>query len=303
MNNNFKIALDDYINHLDIERGLADKTIEGYEIDLKVFADYLSDHIFKDKGDWKLADVKSRHIRGFLAYLKRDRKNSPVAMNRKIVVLHTFFKFLKRTGEYDIKKDPSENFKKLKTEKKLPKYLNLDECEKLLDTIPNVSNFPKRDLALYQLFLQTGARISEVSSLKLSNLSFKENYIKIKGKGNKERIVPITATTSNLLKEYIKVRRPTVETEIVFLNKYGKPLNNSSIRNNLKKYYKVAGIYKEGLAVHSLRHTCFTLLYKKGVDIRVIKDLAGHENISTTEIYTHLNNEELINNMKKHPLS
>ena len=303
MNNNFKIALDDYINHLDIERGLADKTIEGYEIDLKVFAGYLSDHIFKDKGDWKLADVKSRHIRGFLAYLKRDRKNSPVAMNRKIVVLHTFFKFLKRTGEYDIKKDPSENFKKLKTEKKLPKYLNLDECEKLLDTIPNVSNFPERDLALYQLFLQTGARISEVSSLKLSNLSFKENYIKIKGKGNKERIVPITATTSDLLKEYIKVRRPTVETEIVFLNKYGKPLNNSSIRNNLKKYYKAAGIYKEGLAVHSLRHTCFTLLYKKGVDIRVIKDLAGHENISTTEIYTHLNNEELINNMEKHPLS
>jgi len=207
-----------------------------------------------------------------------------------------------RTEEYDIKKDPSKDFKKLKTEKKLPKYLSLAECEKLLDKISKVSNHPERDLALYQLFLQTGCRISEVSGLELSNLSFKEKYIKIKGKGNKERIIPLTDTTIDLLKEYIKVRKPTVETDMVFLNTYGKPLQNSSIRNNLKKYYKAAGIYRQGLAVHSLRHTCFTLLYKRGVDIRVIKDLAGHENISTTEIYTHLTNEELIDNMEKHPL-
>lgn len=300
MNKNFQIALRDYLNHLEIERGLSEKTISGYKFDLKVFAKFLDENIFEE--NWYLKSIKSRHIRSFLAYLKKERKNSPEAMNRKIVALHTFFKFLKRTGEYDIKNNPSKDFKKLKTEKKLPEYLSLDECEKLLDTIPEVSNEPKKDLALYQLFLQTGARISEVSSLKLSNLSFKEKYIKIKGKGNKERIIPLTDITIDYLKEYIKVRRPTVETDIVFLNTYGKPISNNSIRNNLKKYYKAAGIYREGLAVHSLRHTCFTLLYKQGVDIRVIKDLAGHENISTTEIYTHLTNEELIDNMKKHPL-
>jgi len=300
MNKNFQIALRDYLNHLEIERGLSEKTISGYKFDLKVFAEFLDQNIFEK--NWHLKSIKSRHIRSFLAYLKKERKNSPEAMNRKIVALHTFFKFLKRTGEYDIKDNPSKDFKKLKTEKKLPEYLSLDECKKLLDTIPGVSDEPKKDLALYQLFLQTGARISEVSSLKLSNLSFKEKYIKIKGKGNKERIIPLTDITIDYLKEYIKVRRPTVETDIVFLNTYGKPISNNSIRNNLKKYYKAAGIYREGLAVHSLRHTCFTLLYKQGVDIRVIKDLAGHENISTTEIYTHLTNEELIDNMEKHPL-
>jgi len=300
MNKNFQIALDDYLIHLEIERGLSDKTVLGYKFDLKVFGEYLENSIFDN--NWNLKDIKSRHIRLFLAYLKKERKNSPEAMNRKIVVLHTFFRFLIRTEEYDIKKDPSKDFKKLKTEKKLPKYLSLAECEKLLDKISKVSNHPERDLALYQLFLQTGCRISEVSGLELSNLSFKEKYIKIKGKGNKERIIPLTDTTIDLLKEYIKVRKPTVETDMVFLNTYGKPLQNSSIRNNLKKYYKAAGIYRQGLAVHSLRHTCFTLLYKRGVDIRVIKDLAGHENISTTEIYTHLTNEELIDNMEKHPL-
>ena len=302
MSKEFKIALDDYIIHLDIERGLSELTIEGYKIDLKLFANFLDDRIFNDNKNWQVNNIRARHIRAFLAYLKKERKNSPEAMNRKIVALHTFFKFLIRTGDYNIKKDPSKDFKKLKTENKLPEYLSLDESKKLLKIIPKVSNHPERDLALYQLFLQTGCRVSEVSTLKLSNLSFNENYIKIKGKGSKERIIPITETTNNLLMEYIKVRRPTVETDIVFLNTYGKPISNDSIRNNLKKYYKAAGIYREGLAVHSLRHTCFTLLYKKGVDIRVIKDLAGHENISTTEIYTHLTNEELINSMEKHPL-
>src|SRR6056297_2748927 len=258
MSKEFKIALDDYIIHLDIERGLSELTIEGYKIDLKLFANFLDDRIFNDNKNWQVNNIRARHIRAFLAYLKKERKNSPEAMNRKIVALHTFFKFLIRTGDYNIKKDPSKDFKKLKTENKLPEYLSLDESKKLLKIIPKVSNHPERDLALYQLFLQTGCRVSEVSTLKLSNLSFNENYIKIKG--------------------------------------------NDSIRNNLKKYYKAAGIYREGLAVHSLRHTCFTLLYKKGVDIRVIKDLAGHENISTTEIYTHLTNEELINSMEKHPL-
>src|SRR6056297_2293583 len=169
MNRNFQIALDDYLIHLEIERGLSDKTVLGYQFDLRVFEEYLDNYIFDN--NWNLKDIKSRHIRLFLAYLKKERKNSPEAMNRKIVVLHTFFRFLIRTEEYDIKKDPSKDFKKLKTEKKLPKYL-----------------------ALYQLFLQTGCRISEVSGLELSNLSFKEKYIKIKGKGNKERIIPLTDT-------------------------------------------------------------------------------------------------------------
>ena len=110
MNRNFKIALDDYINYLEIERGLADLTIEGYKIDLKLFAKYLDEDIFED--NWKVKDIKSRHIRAFLAYLKRDRKNKPEAMNRKIVVLHTFFQFLIRTNDYELKKDPKKNFKK-----------------------------------------------------------------------------------------------------------------------------------------------------------------------------------------------
>lgn len=296
----FQFALDDFLNHLDIERGLSPNTIEAYKMDLNIFYHYLVDSFGSDS--FSLDAVNRRHIRGYLKYLKVERRNGHAAMNRKISSLSTFFAFLAKE-EYPISKNPLKDITRVKTRKNLPIFLSLQESEDLLESIKSTSSFPERDHAIYLIFLQTGCRLSELVNLTLEQVHLKDSYLRFLGKGNKERIVPLLPETVLALERWLEERSPRVRTDRVFLNRHGRPLGKRGIQNNLKKFFKEAGLYRKGLSVHKLRHTCLTLLHKKGVNIKLLKEIAGHTNISTTEIYTHVIGEEITEGMKNHPLN
>ena len=301
MKGNFNEALENYLTYLEIERGLSPGTVIGYRQDLKLLERFLKQKIFQNQ-DWFFADIKSSHLRSFLRYAYKERENGTAALNRKIAAITGFFKFLSREPEYSLKENPALNLTRRKVEKKLPQYLNLQEAEKLLKTIRETSKFPERDYAVFALFLQTGCRLSELAELEMDQLHLLEGYIRFRGKGAKERTVPLAETTKKALDKWLEIREPREKTKRVFLNRYGAPLGKRGIQTNLKRFLKNADLNRPGLSVHKLRHTCLTLLLKSGVNIKALKEIAGHTSISTTEIYTHISGEEIIENMKKHPL-
>lgn len=294
----FLVALDDFVNHLDIERGLSKNTIDGYKLDLHIFHEFLKETL---SSTFALEQIKKIHIRSYLRYLKVERENGHAAMNRKISSLSTFFDFLMKE-EY-ISSNPLQSITRVKKAKNLPIFLSLQESLDLLASIKETSSFPERDHAIYLLFLQTGCRLSELVHLTLEQLQLEEGFVRFLGKGNKERIVPLLPETIHALREWLAARKPIFDTKRVFLNRFGRPLGKRGVQNNLKRFLKEAGLHREGLSVHKLRHTCLTLLHKEGVNIKLLKEIAGHTNISTTEIYTHVMNEEVTEGMLHHPLN
>ncbi len=301
MGKHFNQALENYLAFLEIERGLSSGTVEGYNQDLSLLGKFLSSEIFSGE-NWTLEDIKGSHLRSFLQYAYRKRKNKTAALNRKIAAISGFFQFICREPEYSLEENPALNLSRRKEEKKLPQYLTLEEAGKLLQTIKKKSWFPERDYAIFALFLQTGCRLSELAGLEINQLYLEEGYVLFRGKGAKERTVPLAESTKIALREWLALRKPSTETSRVFLNRYGKPMGKRGIQTNLKKFLKQAGLNRPGLSVHKLRHTCFTLLLQSGVNIKTLKEIAGHTSISTTEIYTHITGEEIVENMKKHPL-
>jgi len=294
-------ALENYLAYLEIERGLSPGTVEGYRQDLKLLEKFLSNEIFQGE-NWSVTNIKGSHLRAFLRYVYGERKNGTAALNRKIAAISGFFKFLCNEPEYSIEENPAQSLTRRKEEKKLPQYLTLEEADKLLQTIKKTSRFPERDYAIFALFLQTGCRLSELAELEIEQIRLKEGYIRFRGKGAKERAVPLAESTKEALEKWLKKREPGKSTRRVFLNRYGDPLGKRGIQTNLKRFLKKAGLERPGLSVHKLRHTCLTLLLKSGVNIKALKEIAGHTSISTTEIYTHISGEEIVENMKKHPL-
>lgn len=295
----FTSTRDDFLVYLEMERGMSINTVNGYRCDLNLFSRFLSQQAFKST-QWSVLQIKRPHIRAFLKFLKEERNNSAYAINRKIAALSGYFNFLVR--EYSLQENPMANIARLKEEKKLPQFLDLHEAGKLLDTIKQCSSFPERDFAIFTLFLQTGCRLSELTELTLDQLRLQERHIRFQGKGKKERLIPLTETTCSAIKNWLKERSPTIQTNRVFLNRYGRPLGKRGIQSNLERFLQAAGLYRPGLSVHKLRHTCLTLLLKSGVNIKTLKEIAGHTSISTTEIYTHVNQEEMVEGMNKHPL-
>lgn len=286
-----------FLNYLEVEKGFSPGTVAGYRTDLLVFFRFLQE-VAEEKPQ-KLQEIEKKHLRAFLAYLKRERNNGPAAMNRKIAALSSFCKFLLQ--EESLEKDPTEGLTRVKGEKKLPQYLSEKEARELLATVKKTSKFPERDYAIFLLFLQTGCRLSELAELTLENLDLEEGKVRFLGKGGKERIVPLLDETRAALCQWLGKRGVGKPGDRVFLNRYGNPLGKRGIQQNLRRFLERGGIYRPGLSVHKLRHTCLTLLLKSGVNLKVLKEIAGHTTISTTEIYTHVTGEEISDSLKKHP--
>jgi site-specific recombinase XerD len=197
--------------------------------------------------------------------------------------------------------NPTRRLRNVKTARKLPVFLNLEEAEAIL-TASKDSKFPERDYAMMKLFLQTGCRLSELVGLELSQINLKEMYVRYLGKGSKERIVPLTESTSQAIRDYLAVRRPKTQScKQVFLNNFGGAIAGESVQLYFKTICDKAGIEHKNLSIHKLRHTCFTLLLKAGVDIATIKEIAGHDDINTTSIYLHVTQNEVRAAMEKHP--
>ena len=290
-----KNSVTQYIRTL-ISRGLSKNTIKSYEDDLLQLMDFLTKYFENDQVD--LNSVSRLYLRDFLRSLSlKGRNNRTLA--RKATVIKNFFSFCEKNNLINI--NPAENLQIPKFEKKLPKHFTEIEIEDLL-SIPDLSSkFGIRNKAILELIYSSGLRISELANATITRLDLDSKLIKIIGKGNKERIVPVGKKAVRALKNYLKIRsqffsfdkREQKEiSDTIFLSKSGKPLTADELREILDKYIRLVAKTR-GYSPHSIRHSFATHLITNGADLRAVQEMLGHSNLSTTEIYTHLSMKDL----------
>lgn len=277
----------DFLSYLKLERGLSDNTLVNYSYDLKKFFDFIS------QSDLHLADVKDDNIREFIYSLHTNY--SAQTQSRILSTLNSFFTFL--LLEEIVTENPLKFIEHPKMSRKLPTYLSVEEVELLLDNVDRNTYEGDRNYVILEVLYSCGLRVSEAISLKMSDLFFDEGFIRILGKGNKQRLVPIAHHTISLLKSYLKYTRPELVndqyvTEALFLNRRGKPLTRAMIFTIVKQTSKLAGINKD-VSPHTLRHSFATHMLENGADLFSIQAMLGHESITTTEIYLHIEKSSL----------
>ena len=285
--------ISDYMNYLSLERRLSDNTIDGYKRDLYDFYKFVN----KSYKDVNVGDIVK-----YITYL--NNKISAKSINRHIVSIKNFFKYLERNDL--IKNNPCTDITGLKTPKKMPRVLSEEDINKLLDIKLNDA-YSYRNKAMLELMYSSGLRVSELLNLELSNIDFNMNLVRIYGKGNKERIVPIDDVATKYLYEYINIYRNTLlknnVSNILFLNSRGDKLSRQGFFKILREIALEKGI-KRDISPHTLRHSFATHLLDHGADLRSIQTMLGHENIETTQIYTHVSNNYIKENYNEaHPRS
>lgn len=279
-----------YLDYLQFERILSPNTIYSYRDNLNRFEEYLNGK--------SILNLNKEDIYHFLEYNKDMAEKSRA---HYLTVIKNFYEFL--SIEEFLTENPCENIKSPKLTKKLPEYLTEEEIELLLN-IKLESPFDYRNKAMLELLYATGIRVSELVTLKLNNLHLEEDFIRITGKGSKERISPISDMAEKYMDLYLNEYRSKLlkkkDSEFVFINNFGNPITRQGFFKNLKKISKACGLKKE-ISPHTLRHSYATHLLKNGADLRIIQELLGHSDISTTEIYTHVVNEKLKMEYQNHP--
>ena len=284
----------EYKSYLKIERGLSLNSIVSYENDIVSLKNYILDKNIKESP----VKCSSDTINSFI--YSTSKQNSPRSQARKISGLKSFFKFLVFEGY--LKASPILNIESPKLGRKLPDILNIDEISLINE------KFGQRNKTIIEILYGTGIRVSELIDLKVSNIFFKENLIRVLGKGGKERFVPLGMKAKKSINDYIKNKRGLQKVEessidILILSKYGKKLTRHMIFTLIKNISNNSGINKK-ISPHTFRHTFASHLLKNGADLRSIQLILGHENITTTEIYTHLDKEYLRSNIIQfHPRS
>ena len=294
---NWDSGFENFKNYLKLERGLSDNSIKSYDYDLILFKKFLITNKINDTP----LNCKPETIKNYLYKSFSDKKS--ISQARSISAIKSFFNYLIFEGY--IKDSPISNIESPKQEKKLPKVLTEEEIKKLINSIDLNHDFGQRNKTIIEILYGTGIRVSELINLKLSNIFFKENIIKVIGKGNKERFVPLGEIASNEMKIYINNRNllkiDSKYSDILFLNRYGRGLTRSMIFKIISDASKRVGLDKK-ISPHTLRHSFATHLIKNGADLRTIQLILGHESITTTEIYTHLDTLHLEEVLKKyHP--
>ncbi len=274
--------INEYITYITLTKKLSDNTIESYTNSLNLFKRFIN----KD-----LSKITDKDIEKHLSHLNNTHSNSSI--NHEITVLNEFYKFLFRKNYID--KNPMEYFSSRKSSKRLPKYLTVEEVDKLLNI--NLSDkFDYRNKAMFELMYATGTRVSEILSLEVGYIDFYNCKVLIKGKGAKERILPISDIALKYLKIYIEEYRNSFFPKnkkinnYLFLNNHGEKLSRVAFLKIIKKEALKKNIKKD-VSPHILRHSFATHMIENGADIRSVQLLLGHENITTTEIYTHLSND------------
>lgn len=293
-------AIKDYKSYLKIERGLSLNSIVSYENDIISLKNYILDNKIKESPIECTPDTVNSFI------YKSSKKNSSRSQARKISGLKSFFKFLVFEGY--LKSSPMSNIESPKLGRKLPDILNVEEISQMISSINIKDKFGQRNKTIIEILYGTGIRVSELIELKISNIFFKENLIRVLGKGDKERFVPIGLKAKKSIIDYINNYRKYQKIEessndILILSRYGKKITRHMIFTLIKNISKKSGITKK-ISPHTFRHSFASHLLKNGADLRTIQLILGHENITTTEIYTHLDSKHLLNVMKKyHPRS
>jgi len=284
---------DDFINYLSVERNLSPRTMKEYQADLQIFFDYFKPYF---EQELTLESMDERTIREFLTFLKIKKKYTARAINRKLATLKAYFRFLKK--ENYIPQSPVADVKCAKLEKHLPKVLNETEVGKLLEAPdenmltgkPDHSGTDQvalyRDRAILELFYATGMRISELVGLNLEDIDFENKMIKVTGKGNKQRIVIMNNSALTALRLYLSSRE-NIRSNAVFVSRKKVRMTQRAVQYLFAKYLNQSDI-KKSASPHTLRHSFATHLLEGGSDLMTIKELLGHENLSTTQIYTNI---------------
>ncbi len=307
-----------FLGYLQTVKGKSLKTVEEYFLDLRTFFRYMklkkgtvppeSEFEKIEIDDITIDFIKTItliDIFEYMHYLSSERKNHAAARLRKASSLRMFFKYLtNKTGE--LKENPTKELETPKIGKSLPKFLSLEQSKSLLNAVINYSGaYKERDYCIITLFLNCGIRLSELVGINLNDIK-PDKTLKILGKGNKERIVYLNDACVSAIEEY-KKHRPNdkiKDSNALFISRQHNRINVKTVQALVEKYLKVAGLSNSGFSVHKLRHTAATLMYQYGnVDIRILKEILGHENLGTTEIYTHISNNQVKDAINDNPLN
>jgi len=278
-----------FLEYLEVERRFSNHTLSAYHTDLRQFHGFLKE----DRAFHGWDRVKREDILVFILFMK-EKKYAPSTITRRISAIRSFLSYMLREGK--IKEDPSEEVELPKVERKLPRVLTTEEIDELLE-LPSRSDTPiaLRDRAMLELAYASGMRVSELVALKMADLSLATGEVRCIGKGDRERIIPLSATAVQALQEYLDLSRPhlarTAQQDYLFLNRRGRPMTRQGFWLMLKKYAEEIGLYE--ITPHTLRHTFATHALKRKVNLRAVQKVLGHASIATTQIYTHLATEQL----------
>lgn len=300
-------------------------SVKEYSYDLTNFFKFMCNHLgltsqenIKDT-DIHLLDISFlkqitlEDIHSYLYYLKEEYNSKPATIARKASTIRVFFAYITNNKEYGLEINPAQNLENPKLDRRQPKYLTLEESQKLLKvaseaTSKKESRNVERDFAIITLFLNCGMRLSELVSISLKDIKFDEAKMTVIGKGNKERTIYLNKACINALEQYLAVRpknkiKPKDE-DALFLSERLERISKRTVQYVVEKELQKAGLDTTKYSTHKLRHTAATLMYQYGnVDIRALQELLGHESISTTEIYTHVANVQVRNAVESNPLS
>lgn len=284
----------DFSRYLLLERGLSEHTAKGYLVDVGHLLDYTRSHSVE------LTDIKQEDILSFLCEI-HDMGISARSQARMIAGIRSFFRFMKMEGE--IQSDPSELVESPKIGRTLPDVLSVEEIDAMILAIPPDKPESLRNHAIIETLYGSGLRVSELVDLRLSRVSFDDGYMIVEGKGDKQRLVPLSPVASDLIKEYLPVRNagPIKKegSDILFLNRRGAPLTRVMVFYIIRDLAASAGIKKK-VSPHTLRHSFATHLLEGGANLRAIQEMLGHESIATTEIYLHLDRTRLRAELLEH---
>lgn len=306
----------DFLTYNETIKGKSSLTVEEYFLDLQTFFRYLlkmrgltTEEDF-EKIDIKCVDVELlktvtiSDLYAFIVFCKNERDNSAATRARKTSTLRSFFKYLSSHTKV-LPNNPAEMLDSPKVKQSLPKHLSLEDSLELLNSVDG--NNKERDYCILTLFLNCGLRLSELCGLDLGDIR-QDGTMRVTGKGNKERIVYLNSACVSAVENYISVRPKenivATDKNALFISRNHKRISNKTVQLIVNKYLEKAGLGGQGYSTHKLRHTAATLMYQHGnVDIRVLKDILGHSNLGTTQIYTHISDNQIKNAIDSNPLS
>ncbi len=307
----------DFLTYSETIKGKSSLSVEEYYLDLTIFFRYIL--LVRGKVDPKadfneisiesidaelISTITISDLYAFIVFCKNERGNNAATRARKTSTLRIFFKYL-TSQIHLLETNPAEMLESPKVKQALPKHLTLEESLELLNVVDGP--YKERDYCILTLFLNCGMRLSELCGLNITDIR-SDGTLRLLGKGNKERMVYLNDACRRAVEDYLAVR-PTegilyTDRNALFISRNNKRISNKTVQHIVKKYLEMAGLGGQGLSTHKLRHTAATLMYQHGnADIRVLKDILGHSNLGTTQIYTHISDSQIKNAIENNPLA